>query len=93
MNKVGQVFLRVLRIFPVSVIPPWLSVLLYILEDEQYALWWSQFRDMVSPHDMNNNKNKIQCILVILGLYAGFNVGNVLKTSVQKLKNEYFMSV
>jgi hypothetical protein len=31
----GQVFLRVLRFYPVSIIPPWLSMLIYHLEDEQ----------------------------------------------------------
>jgi len=40
----GQVFLRVLRFSPVSIIPPWFSILIYHLGDEQ------QFRDVVSPH-------------------------------------------
>jgi hypothetical protein len=31
----GQVSLPVLRFFPVRIIPPWLSILVYHLEDEQ----------------------------------------------------------
>jgi hypothetical protein len=31
----GQVFLLVVRVSPVSIIPPWLSILKYHLEDEQ----------------------------------------------------------
>jgi hypothetical protein len=31
----GQVFLRVFRFSPVSIIPPWLSILIYRLEVEQ----------------------------------------------------------
>jgi hypothetical protein len=35
-DKVAMVqFLRVLRVFPVSIIPPWLSILVYHLGDEQ----------------------------------------------------------
>jgi hypothetical protein len=34
--------------FPVHIIPPWLSVLIYHLGDEQKARWWLQFRDIVS---------------------------------------------
>jgi hypothetical protein len=30
-----QVFLRDLRFSPVSIVPPWLSILIYNLEDEQ----------------------------------------------------------
>jgi hypothetical protein len=33
----GHVFVRVLRLSPVNIIPPSLSVLIYHLEDEQYA--------------------------------------------------------
>jgi hypothetical protein len=35
---------------PINIIPPLLSILVYHLGGEQYALWWSQFRDIVSPH-------------------------------------------
>jgi hypothetical protein len=31
----GQVFLSVLQFFPVNIIPPWLSILIYHLENEQ----------------------------------------------------------
>jgi hypothetical protein len=46
----GQVSLRVLWLYPVSIMPPRLSILIYHLEDEQYARCWPQFRDIVSPH-------------------------------------------
>jgi branched-subunit amino acid transport protein len=31
----GQVFLQVLQFLPVSIIPPWLSILIHHLEDQQ----------------------------------------------------------
>jgi hypothetical protein len=31
----GQVFLQVLQFSPISIIPPWLSILIYHLGDEQ----------------------------------------------------------
>jgi hypothetical protein len=36
-NKVAlrQVFLRVIRFYPANIIPSWLSVLIYLLGDEQ----------------------------------------------------------
>jgi hypothetical protein len=37
-------------VFPVNIIPSWLSMLIYHLKDEQYARWWQQIRDMVSPN-------------------------------------------
>jgi hypothetical protein len=43
---------------PVNIIPPWLSILMYHLGDEQQARWWLQFRDVVSPHRQNDNNNK-----------------------------------
>jgi hypothetical protein len=46
----GQIFLRVLRFSPVSIIPPSLSTLVYHLADEQYVRLWQQFRDAVSLH-------------------------------------------
>jgi hypothetical protein len=45
----GQVLLRVVRYFPVNVIPLWHSTLTY-LGDEQQTRWWPQFRDIVSSH-------------------------------------------
>jgi hypothetical protein len=38
------------EISPVDIIPSWLSMLIYLLGDEQQTRWWSQFRDLVSPH-------------------------------------------
>jgi hypothetical protein len=32
------------------IIPPWFSMLIYHLGDEQQARWWLQFRVVVSPH-------------------------------------------
>jgi hypothetical protein len=46
----GQVFLRVLRFSPVIIIPPWLSILIYHLRDEQKANWRLLFRDIDSSH-------------------------------------------
>jgi hypothetical protein len=37
-------------VFPVNIIPPWLSTLIWHLGDEQNACWWPQLRDIVSPH-------------------------------------------
>jgi hypothetical protein len=36
--------------FPVNIIPPWLSILIHHLGDEQQARKRLQFRDTVSPH-------------------------------------------
>jgi hypothetical protein len=49
----GQVFLRVLRFYPVNIIPPLLSILLIYHHpgDEQYVRQWQQLRDVVSPRD------------------------------------------
>jgi hypothetical protein len=35
---------------PVNFIPPLFSIVIYHLGDEQYACWWRQFRDVISPH-------------------------------------------
>jgi hypothetical protein len=45
----GQVFLEVPEFFPVSINLPWLTLLMYYLEDKQQAHWWPQLRDIVSP--------------------------------------------
>jgi hypothetical protein len=57
-NKValGQVFLQVLWVSPVSVVPPWLSILIYHLGDEQWACWRLQFTGSLTPIDMNMKK-------------------------------------
>jgi hypothetical protein len=39
----------------VDIIPPWFSVLIYHLGDEQWARWWPQFRDVVSPRRHDNH--------------------------------------
>jgi hypothetical protein len=33
----GQVFLQVLQFYAISIVPPWLSILIYHLGDEQVA--------------------------------------------------------
>jgi hypothetical protein len=45
----GHVSLRVFRFSPVTIIPPWLSMLIYNVRDEQKARW-PQFRDIASSH-------------------------------------------
>jgi hypothetical protein len=45
----GQVSFRVLCFFPANIIPPWLSILIYRMGNEQQARWWPQFGDIVSP--------------------------------------------
>jgi hypothetical protein len=43
-------FLRTNQEFSLAdIIPPWFSIFTYHLEYEQYACWWPQFRDAVSP--------------------------------------------
>jgi hypothetical protein len=44
-------------VFPVSVIPPWLPILIYHLGDEQQACWCPQFRETASPrrHEQQDN--------------------------------------
>jgi hypothetical protein len=32
------------ELFPVDIIPPWFSVLIYHLADEWWVCWWPQFR-------------------------------------------------
>jgi hypothetical protein len=51
----GQVFLWVLCFFPINNIPPWLSILIHNLGNEQKTSQWPQFRDIVYPFDMNIN--------------------------------------
>jgi hypothetical protein len=60
-NKValGQVFLQILPFSHVNIIPPWLSMLIYHLGDEQYAPWWLQFRDIVSSHQQQDMPDSI----------------------------------
>jgi hypothetical protein len=36
--------------FPVNIIPPSFSILIYHLGDQQYVRQWQQFRDVISPH-------------------------------------------
>jgi hypothetical protein len=48
----GTGFLWVLPLSPANIIPPWLSVLIYHLGDEQ---WWPQPETLSHPIDMNNS--------------------------------------
>jgi hypothetical protein len=57
----GQVLFRVLQFFTI-IIPPWLSKLIYNLRDEQQALLWPQFRDIVSPDRQEKNMKNSQKI-------------------------------
>jgi hypothetical protein len=50
----GQVFLRVLRFSPVSIIPSGLHT--HVSGGKTIGLWWSQFRDIVSPRKIITNK-------------------------------------
>jgi hypothetical protein len=36
--------------FPSNINPRWLSMFTYHLRDEQQACCWPQFRDIISPH-------------------------------------------
>jgi hypothetical protein len=45
----GTGFSQSSSVLPANIIPPWLSMLIYHLMYEQYAHWWPQFRDVVSP--------------------------------------------
>jgi hypothetical protein len=45
---VGTGFCPISYVSPVSIIPPWLSILLCYLGGEQQASWWPQFGDIVS---------------------------------------------
>jgi hypothetical protein len=65
----GQLCLRVLRFSPVSIILPWLSMLIYHFGDKRKAGWWPQFRDMVSPlqHEQQDSRNG-SVIKVLTGL-------------------------
>jgi hypothetical protein len=44
-------------VFTVNIIPLWLSILIYHMEDEQYARWGPQFRDTVSSHGHEKQEN------------------------------------
>jgi hypothetical protein len=44
-----QGFLRGLRCSPASIIPLWISILICNVKGEQWAPWWSQFRDNLTP--------------------------------------------
>jgi hypothetical protein len=43
----AQAFLRVLRVSSVNIIPPWLSILTYLV-GEQQACWWPQFGESLA---------------------------------------------
>jgi hypothetical protein len=44
----GQVSDRAFRFYPVNIIQPWLSILIYHLQDQQQARCRPPFRDIVS---------------------------------------------
>jgi hypothetical protein len=44
----GQCFIVVIPFSSVSIIPPWLSTLIYRMGDERQARWWPQYTDMFS---------------------------------------------
>jgi hypothetical protein len=50
MNRRDLIFFEFFGFFIVDIITPWLSILVYHLGDEQQALWWPQFRDLLSSH-------------------------------------------
>jgi hypothetical protein len=46
---------------PVDIIPPWFSMLMYHLSDEQRERWWPQFRDVVSLH-RHDHQHRCMCV-------------------------------
>jgi hypothetical protein len=59
-------FYRVLRFCPVSIIPLWLSVLIFPLGDEQLGRWRPQFRDIVLPNGREQLEGKSKCSSVCM---------------------------
>jgi hypothetical protein len=57
----GQVFSQVLWFSPVNIIPPLVSILIYYLRDEQWALWWPQFKDIISSHRHKEQQQQVMC--------------------------------
>jgi hypothetical protein len=62
-SAIGTVFLRIFLFFPVKIVPPGLSMLIYHLVDEHYDRWWLQFRDSVSPHRHEQQQQRC-CYLI-----------------------------
>jgi hypothetical protein len=54
-EAVGQVFLLVLRFYPLNIIPLWFSLLASHLGEEQKARWWKQFKGTVLPRRFENH--------------------------------------
>jgi hypothetical protein len=52
-------------VFPCNIIPPWLSILIYLL-DVQQVNWWLQFKDSSHPIDMNKLSGAAHPLLKIL---------------------------
>jgi hypothetical protein len=42
-------------VFPSQHHPPWLSILICHMGNEQQARWWPQFRDIILPHQHNRH--------------------------------------
>jgi hypothetical protein len=56
--------------FPINIIPPWLSLLIYHLGDEQQACWWPQFRDIISPHQHEQQYQIISELALYYVIYS-----------------------
>jgi hypothetical protein len=51
--------------------PPWFSMLIYHLGDEQQARWWPQFRDVVSPHRHEHHYTNCRSCKIYSGPMGG----------------------
>jgi hypothetical protein len=52
----GQVFHKIIRLFPINIIPQWFSVRLYHIEDEQFPAG-GRSSETYHPIDVNNNSS------------------------------------
>jgi hypothetical protein len=57
--------------YPASIIPSWLSFLIYHMMDEQQACCWPQFRDVFSPHKRANGNIKVCAIDILIFICGG----------------------
>jgi hypothetical protein len=55
----GTYFLQVLLFSSANIFPPWPSMVIYPLGDEQGLLVAAVQRHSLTPIDMNNNMNKV----------------------------------
>jgi hypothetical protein len=63
-SVIGTVFSPSSSAFPVNIISLWLSILIY-LGDEQKACWWPQFRDTNNKNLHNYMQFTLACILIL----------------------------